>query len=215
MELARFNMIEQQIRPAEVLDPTVLNTIAEVHREQFVPRAYRELAFSDTNIPLTNTEVMMSPIQEARLLQAVNVQPDDNILEIGTGSGYLTALLATLGDHVTSVEIDQSLSESAAQKLRANNIKNVTLEVSDGARGWPGRAPYDVIAITGSLPVMVDEFKQQLKPAGRLFVIVGSKPAMSAKLITRVNENQWAEEELFETVIEPLQNAKKPSEFVF
>jgi len=215
MEQARFNMIEQQIRPAEVLDPTVLNTIAEVHREQFVPTGYSELAFSDTNIPLTETEVMMSPIQEARLLQAVNVQPDDSILEIGTGSGYLTALLATLGDHVTSVEVDQSLSDSAARKLQANNIKNVTLVVDDGANGWPANAPYDVIAVTGSLPIMVDEFKQQLKTGGRLFVIVGSKPAMSAKLITRVSENQWAEEELFETVIEPLQNAKKPTEFVF
>jgi len=215
MEQARFNMIEQQIRPAEVLDPTVLNTIAEVHREQFVPTGYSELAFSDTNIPLTETEVMMSPIQEARLLQAVNVQPDDSILEIGTGSGYLTALLATLGDHVTSVEVDQSLSDSAARKLQANNIKNVTLVVDDGANGWPANAPYDVIAVTGSLPIMVDEFKQQLKTGGRLFVVVGSKPAMSAKLITRVSENQWAEEELFETVIEPLQNAKKPTEFVF
>ena len=215
MEQARFNMIEQQIRPAEVLDPTVLNTIAEVHREQFVPTGYSELAFSDTNIPLTDREVMMSPIQEARLLQAVNVQPDDSILEIGTGSGYLTALLATLGGHVTSVEIDQSLSDSAAKKLQTNNIKNVTLVVDDGAIGWPANAPYDVIAVTGSLPIMVDEFKHQLKTGGRLFVIVGSKPAMSAKLITRISENQWAEEELFETVVEPLQNAKKPTEFVF
>jgi protein-L-isoaspartate(D-aspartate) O-methyltransferase len=215
MEQARFNMIEQQIRPAEVLDPMVLNTISEVHRENFVPPAYSELAFSDTNIPLNDREVMMSPIQEARLLQAVNVQPDDTILEIGTGSGYMTALLATLGNHVTSVEIDQKLSETAAQKLKTNNINNVTLETGDGSNGWPSNAPYDVIALTGSLPVMIDEFKSQLKTGGRLFVVVGTKPAMCARLITRVSENQWSEEELYETVIEPLQNAKKPTEFVF
>jgi len=215
MEQARFNMIEQQIRPAEVLDPTVLNAIAEVHREHYVPATYTELAFSDTNIPISSTQVMMSPIQEARLLQAVNVQPDDTILEVGTGSGYLTALLATLGGHVTSVEIDQTLSDSAAKKLMANNIKNVTMIVGDASIGWSSKAPYDVIAVTGSLPIMVDEFKHQLKTGGRLFVVVGAKPAMSAKLITRVSDNQWAEEELFETVIEPLQNAKKPTEFVF
>lgn len=215
MEQARFNMIEQQIRPAEVLDPMVLNTISEVHREKFVPPAYNELAFSDTNIPLNGGEVMMSPIQEARLLQALNVQPDDSILEIGTGSGYMTALLATLGSHVTSIEIDQKLSETASQKLKANNIKNVSLEVGDGTNGWASNAPYDVIAVTGSLPVMCDEFKYQLKPGGRLFVVVGDKPAMSARLITRISDNQWSEEELYETVIEPLQNAKKPTEFVF
>ena len=135
MEQARFNMIEQQIRPAEVLDPMVLSTIAEVQREQFVPTDYRDLAFSDTNIPVSDKEVMMSPIQEARLLQALNVQSDDNILEIGTGSGYLTALLAKIGGQVTSVEIDQNLSETAAKKLRDNGIKNVTLEVGDGSKG--------------------------------------------------------------------------------
>lgn len=215
MEQARFNMIEQQIRPAEVLDPVVLNTISEVPREQYVPAAYTDLAFSDTNIPLNESEAMMSPIQEARSLQALNIQPDDEILEIGTGSGYLTALLAKLGSHVTSVEIDQNLSESAAQKLRANNVNNVTLEVGDGANGWSSKAPYDVIAVTGSLPIMNDEFKFQLKPGGRLFVIVGSGPAMSAKLITRISENQWSEEEIYETAISALQNAKKPSEFVF
>lgn len=215
MEQARFNMIEQQIRPAEVLDPMVLHTISEVHREKFVPPTYNELAFSDTNIPLNDKEVMMSPIQEARLLQAVNVQPDDSVLEIGTGSGYMTALLATLGNHVTSVEIDQTLSELAAKKLKTNNIRNVTLEVGDGSNGWSSNASYDVIAVTGSLPVMSDEFKHLLTTGGRLFVIVGTKPAMSARLITRISENQWSEEELFETVIEPLQNAKKPTEFVF
>ena len=215
MEQARFNMIEQQIRPAEVLDPMVLSTIAEVHREQFVPSAYRDLAFSDTHIPISESETMMSPIQEARLLQALNIQEKDSILEIGTGSGYLTALLARLGRHVTSVEIDQELSESASKKLESNGIRNVSLEVGDGSSGWTSNAPYDVIAVCGSLPLMCDEFKHLLKPGGRLFVVVGSKPAMSAKLITRVSDNQWSEEEMFETDIAPLQNAEKPTEFVF
>ena len=215
MEQARFNMIEQQIRPAEVLDPTVLSIIADVPRENFVPAEYQQLAYSDSNIPLANGQTMMSPIQEARLLQALNVQPDDEILEIGTGSGYPTALLAKLGKQVTSVEIDQQLSSSAAQKLRQENITNVTLEVGDGCKGWSAKAPYDVIAVTGSLPVMCSELKQQLKAGGRLFVVVGAEPAMSAMLITRISDDQWSEEELFETVIPPLINAEKPPEFVF
>ena len=215
MEQARFNMIEQQIRPAEVLDTNVLNVIAEVPREFFVPDAYRALAFADANIPLPNGQQMMSPIQEARLLQALDIQPTDDILEIGTGSGYLTALLAKLGKHVTSIEIDQELSNSAAQKLHQQNITNVKLDVADGAEGWPDKAPYDVIAVTGSLPMMNDSFKHQLKVGGRLFVISGSQPAMSAQLIIRINETQWSQEELFETVIPPLLNVKTPSAFVF
>ncbi|WP_455223474.1 protein-L-isoaspartate O-methyltransferase family protein [Kaarinaea lacus] len=215
MHQALFNMIEQQIRPAEVLDSQVLNIISEVPREYFVPTEYRQLAYSDTNIPLGNGQTMMSPIQEARLLQALHIGEQDEILEIGTGSGYLTALLAKLGKQVVSVDIDQKLSSAAAQKLREHGITNVTLDVGDASKGWSQKAPYDVIAVTGSLPVMCDELKQQLKHGGRLFVIEGSAPAMSALLITRINENQWAEEELFETVISPLINAEKPSEFVF
>jgi protein-L-isoaspartate(D-aspartate) O-methyltransferase len=149
------------------------------------------------------------------MLQALNIRAEDEILEIGTGSGYVTALMGKLGKQVVSIEIDQQLSGEAAQKLRQHAISNVTLEVGDASKGWSNNAPYDVIAVTGSLPVMCDELKQQLKQGGRLFVIVGSAPAMSALLITRINENQWAEEELFETVIPPLINAEKPPEFVF
>ena len=215
MEQARFNMIEQQIRPAEVLDPVVLHTISEVPREMFVPSNYRQLAFSDTNIPINDTEVMMSPIQEARMLQALNIQPSDEILEIGTGSGYVTALMAKIGTHVTSIEIDQQLSSSAAQKLRDQKITNVSLEVGDGAKGWATHAPYDAIAVTGSLPILCEDLQMQLREGGRLFVVVGTEPAMSARLITRISENQWSQEELFETVVPPLKNAEKPSEFVF
>ena len=215
MEQALFNMIEQQIRPAEVLDSQVLSIISEVPREFFVPAEYRQLAYSDTQIPLNNGQVMMSPIQEARLLQALAIESDDEILEIGTGSGYLTALLAHLGKKVTSVEIDQKLSSTAAQKLNQHQINNAILEVGDAVKGWPQKGPYDVIAVTGSMPMMCDELKQHLNPGGRLFVIVGEKPAMTALLITRVGENQWSEEELFETVIPPLVNVEKPPAFVF
>jgi len=214
-EQARFNMIEQQIRPADVLDSTVLDIIAAVPREAFVPAAYYQLAFSDMNIPLPSGQVMMSPIQEARLLQALNIGAEDRILEIGTGSGYVTALLAKLGKHVTSVEIDESLSKIAGEKLAEHGISNVTLEIGDAAKGWQKHAPYDVIAVTGSLAKLHENFKQQLQTGGRLFAIVGSKPAMSALLITRAAEQQWSQEDMFETVLPPLINAEKLPEFVF
>jgi len=215
IEQARFNMIEQQIRPAEVLDAAVLHTIAHVPRERFVPDKYRELAFSDSYIPLNDRSCMMNPIQEARLLQALNVQKEDKILEIGTGSGYLTALLASLGKHVYSVEIDPQLSDLATKSLRDQNISNVTLQVGDASQGWPEHAPYDVIAVTASMPIMCEALKTQLTTGGRLFVIIGSQPAMSARLITRINDNQWSDQALFETVIEPLVNVEQPSAFVF
>jgi protein-L-isoaspartate(D-aspartate) O-methyltransferase len=215
MEQARFNMIEQQIRPAEVLDPRVLEVIAQVRREDFVPEAYRELAFSDTNIPLGNGEVMMKPIMEARLLQALDVQPTDKILEIGTGSGYFTALLARLGKRVHSVEIDPTLMAQAEAKLAAHNIGNVSLTQGDAARDWNQDAPFDVIAITGSLPLLPETFQQLLTIGGRMAVIVGQAPVMEAKLITRVGDDQWATEDLFETVLPALRNAEQPQAFVF
>lgn len=215
IETARFNMIEQQIRPAEVLDPAVLQVIADIPREQFVPKQYAELAFSDTNIPLANGQVMMSPIQEARLVQALSISKNDNILEIGTGSGYVTALLAALGKQVRSVEIDSDLLENARKTLEKQKIANTTLENGDASQGWPSHAPYDVIAVTGSLPLPDEHFQQQLSVGGRLFVIIGTAPAMSAYLITRTGEDQWSRESLFETHIPPLINAQTPPEFVF
>jgi protein-L-isoaspartate(D-aspartate) O-methyltransferase len=214
-ELARFNMIEQQIRPAEVLDPRVLDTIANTPREAFVPAGYRELAYADISIPLGHDEVMMKPILEARLLQALNVQPADKVLEIGTGSGYFTALLAKLGGHVHSVEIHPELSEQAAARLAAQGIHNVTLSQGDAARGWNQDGPFDVIAITGSLPILPESFQQSLKVGGRLVVIVGSAPVMDVQLITRVAQNQWTTESLFETVLPALVNAEQPQAFEF
>lgn len=217
LEQARLNMIQQQIRPAEVLDQRVLDTLARIPREDFVPPAYRELAFADINIPLPGAtgQLMMKPIMEARLLQALNVQPTDKILEIGTGSGYFTALLAALGGRVHSVELDPALLAQAQARLAAHRVTNVDLVQGDGARGWSRDNPFDVIAVTGSLPLLPPAFQQALKIGGRLAVIVGRSPVMEALLITRTGENQWATESLFETDFPPLEHAEQPEAFVF
>ncbi len=214
LEQARFNMIEQQIRPWEVLDQGVLDLLMRVPREDFVPPRYRNLAFADMNIPIGHDQVMMAPKVEARLLQALDVQPDDVVLEVGTGSGYLTALLAHLGRHVYSVEIFEDLSAAAGERLAAHGLDNVTLDTGDAARGWSRHGPYDVIVLTGSVPVLEETWKRDLAPDGRLFAIVGEPPVMNARLVTRVAENEWASEDLFETLLPPLVNAPRPQRFV-
>lgn len=214
-EQARFNMIEQQIRPAEVLDQRVLDAISSTPREDFVPEEYKNLSFADTNIPLGHDQVMMTPILEAKLLQALNVQSTDTVLEIGTGSGFLTAVLAKLAKQVQSVEIYEDLSAQAAAKLEKQGINNVTLEVGDAASGWGNDTTYDVIAITGSLPVLPENLKHSLKVGGRLYAIVGDNPVMEGILIARVSENEWSEECLQETDIASLVNAQQPQRFVF
>ena len=215
IEQARFNMIEQQIRPAEVLDPRVLDTIAATPREDFVPEAYRELAFSDLNIPISDSETMMKPIMEARLLQALDILPNEKVLEIGTGSGYFTALLAKLGQHVDSVEIDPELLKQAQARLDAHGIRNVTLMEGDAARGWDEGGDYDVIVITGSLPSLPDSYRKKLKVGGRLLAILGTPPVMEATLITRTADDQWNNQALFETELPALKNAEQPQGFVF
>jgi protein-L-isoaspartate(D-aspartate) O-methyltransferase len=214
-QLARFNMIEQQIRPAEVLDPKVLDVIARMPREDFVPSTYHDLAYADTHIPLGHGQVMMKPIQEARMLQALNIQDHDKALEIGTGSGYVTALLANLAKQVISVEIIPELQQTASQTLERNGVTNVILETGDAAHGWPAEAPYSVIAVTGSMPILAEELKQQLNIGGRLFVILGTAPVMTAALITRESETVWSREDLFETDLPALANVEQPPEFVF
>jgi len=214
-EQARFNMIEQQIRPAEVLDYRVLDTIAATPREDFVPEAFRELAFSDINVPISDCEVMMKPIMEARLLQALDVQPSDKTLEIGTGSGYFTALLARLGQSVDSIEIDPALLQQAQGRLTAQGIDNTRLTEGDAARGWDQGGNYDVIAITGSLPILPESLKQKLSINGRLIAIIGTAPVMEATLITRLTDDQWSIDVLFETELPALKNAEQPQRFVF
>ncbi len=214
-EVARFNMVQQQIRPWDVLDERVLDLVGRMPREDFVPPAFRKLAFADMNIPLGRGEVMMAPKVEARLLQELEISPQDKILEVGTGSGYLTALLAALGGHVHSIEIVPEFSAQAAATLAARRVNNTTLEVGDAARGWERHQPYDVIAITGSVPMLSDNFRNSLKVGGRLFAIVGQSPVMEAKLIRRVDQAGFSESSLFETLLPPLRNAPAPSKFVF
>ncbi len=216
-EQARFNMVEQQIRPWEVLDQHVLDVILQTPREDFVPAEYKALAFADTHIPLDHQQVMMHPNVEGRLLQALNVQSTDVVLEVGTGSGYLTACLAQLAEHVYSVDIHPGFTDQARHKLGAHGIDNVTLSSGDAVGGWERLHKYDVIAITGSLPSIPENYKTALAMGGRLFVIIGSpnKPIMEAWLITRTADDQWAQESLFETSIPPLVNASFPKTFDF
>ena len=219
IEHARFNMVEQQIRTWEVLDQQVLDLLFAVRREDFVAPQYRSLAFVDMEIPLADNaptgERMLAPKLEARMLQELAVKPTDRILEVGTGSGYMTALLAKRGEHVTSVEINPAYSAVAATRLSAHGIANVTLEVGDAARGWSKHAPYDIIVLTGSVPVLADDFQRSLKPGGRLLAIVGEAPAMQARLTTCAGGGAYDSVSLFETCIAALRNAPQPERFVF
>jgi len=208
IEHARFNMIEQQIRPWDVGDENVLRAIAEVAREQFVPQVHRTLAFSDLEIPLVvhgedTHQTMLSPKLEARLAQALALKPADCVLEIGTGSGYQAALLAAISRLVTSVEIDSRLVAFAQQNLKAAGITNVTVETGDGSEGW-GNTEYDAVLVTGSLPIVPDTLKYQLRVGGRLVAVVGHAPIMTAIRITRMTAASFETETLFETVIKPL-----------
>lgn len=214
MEQARFNMVEQQIRPWDVLNADVLNLLKIIKREQFVPLEQRALAFVDMDIPLGHGASMWQPKMEARALQALDLHRGDEVLEIGTGSGYLTALLASLAHHVTSVEIVKELSETAGRNLAAHHIDNVTLEVGDAANGW-GAAQYDAIVLTGSVPLQPDALMKNLKVGGRLFAVIGDGAAMEACLITRTSKDVFQRAAQFEISVAPLLNAPQPQRFVF
>lgn len=215
MEQARFNMIEQQIRPCEVLEGRILDLLKLIRRENFVPSSMRELAFMDMEIPLGHGVSMWQPKLEARTVQELHLSRTDKVLEVGTGSGYLTALLSMLAGHVTSVEIVPELSAMARQHLHAYHRDNVTLEVGDAALGWGGGASYDVIVLTGSTPVLPATFQNSLNVGGRLFAIVGDAPVMEAKLITRVAPDTYEYRNIMEACVAPLQNALQPERFVF
>jgi len=213
-EQARFNMVEQQIRPWDVLDPVVLDLLFTVRREDYVPTAYRNLAFADLEVPLGHGEAMWMPKLEARALQELGLATGESVLEIGTGSGYLTALLASVASRVTSVEIVESFARDARAKLAAAGFTNVEVEVGDGARGWGG-ASFDAIVLTGSTPVLHEAFCKQLKPGGRVFAIIGDAPAMTAKLSRWAAPGACVVTPLFETVVKPLANAPAPARFEF
>lgn len=214
-EQARFNMVEQQIRTWEVLDQEVLDLLFAVKREQFVPSAYRNLAFSDTEIPLGHGASMLAPGIEAHILQAVQVRRLDRVLEVGTGSGYMAALLAAHAAEVWSVEIVPELAETARANLRRAGIGNISVVAGDGLAGLPGHAPYDVIVISGAVPAIPQALLDELKPKGRLFAIVGAAPVMEAKLVTRQADGTLSEVNLFETLTATLANAPRREQFVF
>lgn len=214
MEQARFNMIEQQIRPCDVLEGRILELLKHVRREHFVPAEMKGLAFADMEIPLGYGAAMWQPKLEARTVQELHLTRNDQVLEVGTGSGYLTALLSALAGHVTSVEIVPELNAMARQNLAAYHRDNIALETGDGAHGW-NNGTYDVIVLTGSTPVLPKVFQNSLNVGGRLFAIVGDAPVMEAKLITRVAPDTFGTVNIMETSVAPLRNAEQPKRFVF
>ena len=213
-EQARHNMVEQQIRPWDVLDQRVLDLLFAVKREDFVPPAYRSLAFADLELPLPNGSRMWTPKMEARVIQELMLRQNDRVLEIGTGSGYLTALLASEAADVTSVEIDASQASEARAKLARFGFTNVRVEVGDGAQGF-GNDVHDVIVLTGSTPLLPERFFEQLAPGGRLFAVIGTAPVMTARLSRLEAPGAPVSVDLFETVIAPLTNALAPARFEF
>lgn len=215
LEQSRFNMIEQQIRTWEVLDPIVLDLLKHVPREDFVPAQYLGLAFADLEIPIGHGQRMLSPKMEARIVQSLSLKATDRVLEVGTGSGYMTALLAKLAQQVVSVDCVAEFTEAARKNLQQHGIDNVVLETGDAAQGWAPHAPYDVIVLTGSLPVLPAQLQQQLAIGGRLFVVVGEAPVMAATLIRRVAENAFRSDVLFETCVPELSGAPQPERFSF
>jgi len=215
IEQARFNMIEQQIRPWDVLDPQVLDLLFVVKREDFTPPAYRNLAFADMEIPLGDGQMMLAPKIEAKMLQELGLEKTDKVLEIGTGSGYMAALLAARAEHVVTVECRPTLVDIAKQNLERAGITNVTIELGDGANGWSQRGPYDAIVVSGSVPAVPDALLKQLRVGGRLAVVVGEAPVMEAQLITCTADGIYNTVNLFETVIPALDGFAAKDSFSF
>ncbi|HET6565725.1 MAG TPA: protein-L-isoaspartate O-methyltransferase [Xanthomonadales bacterium] len=214
-ERARFNMVEQQIRPWEVLDPRVLEVLESVHREDFGPIRFRKLAFADLEIPLSHGQCMMRPKVEGRLLQALDLKADETALEIGTGSGFITACLARLARHVVSVDCHQDLLDEAGRRLADHNVENIELHHGDVMRGWQPELAHDVVVVTGSVPTIPESFRGWVNPGGRLFVITGESPAMQAMRLTRIGVSEWREESLFETDLVRLENSEPAAGFEF
>ena len=214
-EQARFNMVEQQIRPWEVLDQDVLDLLMTVKREEFVPAAYRDLAFTEVEIPIGCGQVMLKPVIEGKVLQALRLAKSDSVLEVGTGSGYFAALLAARTEWVRTIELEPELVKLAGANLARNGVENVVVVQGDGIAGWAERAPYDVIVVSGGLPFVPQALLEQLKVGGRLFAFVGEAPVMKARLITCEAEGRFRTEDIFETVVPMLKNAPQRDGFSF
>lgn len=214
-EKARFNMVEQQIRPWEVLDQDVLDLLMTVKREEFVPAAYRDLAFTEVEIPIGCGQVMLKPVIEGKVLQALRLGKADSVLEVGTGSGYFAALLAARTEWVRTIELEPELVKLAGANLARNGVENVVVVQGDGIAGWAERAPYDVIVVSGGLPFVPQALLEQLKVGGRLFAFVGEAPVMKARLITCEAEGRFRTEDIFETVVPMLKNAPQRDGFSF
>ena len=215
IEQARFNMIEQQIRPWDVLDPQVLDLLFVVKREDFAPAAYRNLAFADMEIPIGSGQTMLAPKIEAKMMQELGIQKTDKVLEIGTGSGYMAALLAARADHVVTVESRPEIAAAAKANLERAGVNNVTIEIGNGVDGWSSRGPYDAIVVSGSVPSVSPSLLKQLRVGGRLAVIVGEAPVMEAQLITCTADGTYNTVNLFETVIPALDGADAKDQFTF
>ena len=215
LEQARFNMVEQQIRPWQVLDPAVLHTLQHIARELFVPAAYQALAYTDTEIPLGHGQAMVAPRIDARLMHDVALKPTDKVLEIGTGSGYLTALLADRSHHVVSLEINPELHARALTNLQSAGISNVDLRMADGSAGASDAGPFDAIVLGGSVYEVPQALLDQLKVGGRLIAIVGEEPVMQATLYTRTSASAWDHKALWDTTAPRLLGFKQPSRFTF
>jgi protein-L-isoaspartate(D-aspartate) O-methyltransferase len=214
-EQARSNMVEQQVRPWEVLDGRVLELLETTHREDFVPVRYRKMAFTDMAIPLDHDQNMMKPVVEGRLLQALELKPDETVLEIGTGSGFISACLAQMAKSVVTVDIHEQFSKEAEARLKEKGINNVEFETGDVMTGWQPEQAHDVVVVTGSVQDIPDHFRGWVNPGGRMFVVSGEEPAMEAKLLTKLNATEWREESLFETDLARLTNAERAAEFEF
>lgn len=215
IESARHQMVTQQVRAWSVLDPAILTVMAQVPREHFVPPRYRSLAFADTAIPLDHGQRMLTPQVTGRLLQALEVTPSDSVLEVGTGSGFITACLGRLAARVVSLELRPQLAEAARERLDSIGVRNCDVLTQDAFQ-WRPTEQFNAVAVTGSLPVFDPRFQEWLAPGGRLFLVVGEAPAMEALLIRRdLSGTGFLRESLFETVVPPLDNAPRPEPFVF
>ncbi len=215
VEQARFNMIEQQVRPWDVLDTDVLDLLMTIKREEFVPATYRDLAFADMEVPLGSDAVMMAPKIEARVLQELRLRKSDKVLEIGTGSGYMAALMAAKAGHVTTVEIVPQLAEQARANLRKAGINNVTVETGNGAEGLPAQAPFDVIVVSGGMLDVPKLLLEQLRVGGRLMAFVGEAPVQSAQLVVCIEPGRFRTTNVFETLVPMLNRVPSRSRFEF